>query len=331
MLAGLAPLGMDRRGEPLPLTAASPREQLLEFAFLAEQGFDAGIAALVSGLPPVEGVGVETRVIPGSDGNDIQIYIHAPAERTGPLPCAVHFHGGGMVILTAADPGYVRLRSELAATGMVVVGVEFRNGGGKLGAHPFPAGLNDCVSALRWTADRKADLGISSILVCGESGGGNLTLAVTHAAKRDGLLGLVDGAYAMCPYISNAWDSKPANLVSLHENDGYFISCEMMSIMARIYDPFGENASDPTCWPSRATIEDLSGMPPHVISVNELDPLRDEGLAYFRKLAAAGVRVYSRTVNGTCHGGDVLLPGQMPEVYGATIRDIRGFADSLSR
>jgi acetyl esterase/lipase len=294
-----------------------------------EQGFDAAIASLVSGLPPLEGVTTETRAITAGDGNDLTLYIHAPEHRTGPLPCAVHFHGGGMVFLSAADPGYVRLRSELAAAGMVIIGVEFRNAGGKLGPYPFPAGLNDCVTALRWAAEHRAELGISTIMVCGESGGGNLTLAVTHAAKRDGLLGLIDGAYAMCPYISNAWETKPAHLTSLHENDDYFINCEMMTVLARIYDPSGENVSDPTCWPSAATIEDLAGMPPHVISVNELDPLRDEGLAYFRNLAAAGIRVYSRTVNGTCHAGDLLFPRHMPEVYAATIRDIKGFADSL--
>ena len=39
-----------------------------------------------------------------------------------------------------------------------------------------------------------------------------------------------------------------------------------------------------------ASASDLTGLPPHVISVNELDPLRDEGLAYYRKLLAAGGR-----------------------------------------
>ena len=49
-----------------------------------------------------------------------------------------------MVLMSADGPIYDRWRSELAATGLVVVGVEFRNGAGKLGPHPFPAGLNDC-------------------------------------------------------------------------------------------------------------------------------------------------------------------------------------------
>ena len=70
-------------------------------------------------------------------------------------------------------------------------------------------------------------------------------------------------------------------------------------------------------------------MPPHVISVNELDPLRDEGLEYYRRLLAAGVPTVGRTVNGTSHAGDMIFRRAMPEVYAATIRDIKGFADSL--
>jgi acetyl esterase/lipase len=99
--------------------------------------------------------------------------------------------------------------------------------------------------------------------------------------------------------------------------------------MATAYDPLHKNDHNPLCWPSFAQGADLERLPPHVISVNELDPLRDEGLAYYRKLMAAGVRVYSRTVNGTCHGGDMIFRKAMPEVFAATVRDIKGFADSL--
>ena len=37
----------------------------------------------------------------------------------------------------------------------MVVGVEFRNAGGKHGNYPFPAGLNDCASGLQWVNDNK--------------------------------------------------------------------------------------------------------------------------------------------------------------------------------
>ena len=87
-----------------------------------------------------------------------------------------------MVLLGATGALATRWRDELCSVGMVVVGVEFRNGGGKLGNHPFPAGLNDCMSGLQWTFNNKAALRISTIVVSGESGGGNLTLAVTQKA-----------------------------------------------------------------------------------------------------------------------------------------------------
>ena len=66
-----------------------------------------------------------------------------------------------------------------------------------------------------------------------------------------------------------------------------------------------------------------------MISVNELDPLRDEGLDFFRKLLAAGVPCASRTVNGTVHAGDAIFATHMPEVYKATVDDIKSFVDSL--
>jgi acetyl esterase/lipase len=271
----------------------------------------------------------ETQIISGGGDNEVTLFIHRPVETAARLPGLVHLHGGGMTILSAADAPYVRWRDALAATGMVVVGVEFRNAGGKLGPYPFPAGLDDCAAAVNWVNSHRDDLGIGALLVSGESGGGNLTLAVTHRARRKGWLDAIDGVYAQCPYISGRWAEPPADLPSLRENDDYFIGCASMAVLARAYDPSGAHNGDPECWPYAATVEDLRGMPPHVISVNELDPLRDEGLVYYRRLAAAGVSVTARTVNGTCHAGDVLFAAALPETYAATIRDVKGFADSL--
>jgi acetyl esterase/lipase len=329
MLAALAAFGLDQRAEAPPVTPSAPREEQLAFCAAAEAGFEAVFAALHTGLPPMEGVTSATVPIAGDGGHEIQLYVHRPAGATGTLPCIVHLHGGGMVILQAAGAGFRRWRDELAVTGMVVVGVEYRNGAGQLGVHPFPSGLDDCAVALRWVCDHREELGVDKVVVSGESGGGNLTLAVTLRAKREGWVDEIAGVYAQCPYISNAWATMPADLPSLHENDGYFLSCDVMAVMAEVYDPGGDHAEDPTCWPYRATVADLEGLPPHVISVNELDPLRDEGLAYYRRLLEAGVSAVSRTVNGTCHAGDAIFRVAMPDVYAATIRDLAGFVAAL--
>ena len=109
----------------------------------------------------------------------------------------------------------------------------------------------------------------------------------------------------------------------------FVFSGALLGVMGAVYDSSGETAEDPLCWPSRASGDDLTGLPPHVISVNELDPLRDEGIAYQRRLVERGVSAVGRTVNGTVHGAEVFLAAAHPDVSAATIRDIHGFAASL--
>ena len=89
-----------------------------------------------------------------------------------------------MMILKASGVNYMTWRDALAATGIVVVGVEFRNGAGPLGPYPFPAGLNDCYSSLEWFNSNKKRLGVSKIIVSGESGGGNLSLTTSTLHDR---------------------------------------------------------------------------------------------------------------------------------------------------
>ena len=329
LIALMEPLGLADAHQPLPFSHESPLSEIIDFISTIEEGFELLFSAIFHDLPSVEGVVSTSETIQGIDGNEIELFLHRPADTHGPLPGILHLHGGGMVLLGADGPGYVRWREELAATGLVVVGVQFRNGAGRLGTHPFPAGLNDCISALHWMHEQRERLGLSKIVVSGESGGGNLSIATTLSAKREGRLNEIDGVYAQCPYISNAYATPLPELTSLYENNGYFLGEELMALMAQMYDPSGLHATDALAWPYYASVDQLRGLPPHVISVNELDPLRDEGLAHYRKLATAGVSASARTVNGTSHAGDCIFRTAIPEAYESTIRDINSFAWSL--
>ena len=232
--------------------------------------------------------------------------------------------------MSAADPMFIRWRNSLSLTGMMVIGIEFRNGGGQLGNHPFPAGLNDCAAGVKWVSSNRKALGVSTIVVSGESGGGNLSIATAIKALKEGWVNEISGVYAQCPYISGAYADPPPELLSLIENNGYTLGCEMMAPLVKVYDPNGSNRSNPLAWPLQATTDDLKGLPPHAISVNELDPLRDEGLAYYRKLVSAGVSATARTINGTTHAADQALPDAIPEVFRASIESVSGFAKTLS-
>jgi acetyl esterase len=167
----------------------------------------------------------------------------------------------------------------IAARGVAVAMIDFRNSVHPSSAPevaPFPAGLNDCVSGLKWVHAQADSLGIDPerIVVAGESGGGNLTLAVGMKLNQDGELGLIQGLYGMCPFIAGEWP-LPQNPSSV-ENEGIFLFFQdNRSTMAYGIDAFRQR--NPLAWPGMATPEDVRGLPPVVISVNECDPLRNWG------------------------------------------------------
>jgi acetyl esterase/lipase len=180
------------------------------------------------------------------------------------------------------------------------------------------------VSGLRWVHANAANLNIdpARIVVAGESGGGNLSIATTLKLKRDGDMGLILGLYALCPYIAGKWPlpQNPSStdnngiLLDLHSNRG-----------AMAYGIEAFERGDPLAWPSFATENDVAGFPPTVISVNECDPLRDEGIGFYRLLMRAGVAARCRQVMGTVHGTEIFSVS-CPDISRSTASDIADFA-----
>jgi acetyl esterase/lipase len=332
LLAALAAFGLDAAAAPAPFGRDVSAGVLDDFITKSEAAFEGLYEALPNALPGDDfHVTHTTESIRGVDGNAIALHLYRPEAVKGTLPCTIYIHGGGMTILKADNKVHRQWAIDLAQTGMLVVAVDFRNANGAAGRNPFPAGLDDCSSALAWVHAHKKDLGISRVVLQGESGGANLALATTLKAKREEHLHAIDGVYAMVPYISGAygWDAdrKLRELPSLVECDSYFLNGSMMDLLAHAYDPSGDHAHDPLAWPYFATVADVTGLPPHVISADELDPLRDEGIAYFRALQRAGVPSTGRVNLGLTHGAETIYRQAVSEAYGATIRDIKRFAE----
>ncbi|PVH92440.1 Brefeldin A esterase [Periconia macrospinosa] len=352
VLSTLSLFGLDKSfaDEPAHIHRSDPLEKKLDYV----ANFEAGVLGFYDVVPielPADGekkrgegeeeeVGVRywTERIIGVDGNEIVLHLFRPVvgDGGGLLPCVVYIHGGAMTIGTTYNRLHKKWCESLALSGLVVIAIDFRNAYNarekKLDA--FPAGLNDVGSGVAWIDARREELGITKIVLEGESGGGNLCLATALKAKRDGRLGMIDGVYALVPCISGdayAWDEgrKVAELPSLVECDGYFLSCRQLDLLAGFYDPSGEHGENPLAWPLYAEEEELVGLPPHVVSVDELDPLRDEGKAYFRKLLRAGVEARGRVNLGIPHGMEFLLRQAIPQVYKATVADIKEFAYSV--
>lgn len=281
-----------------------------------------------------QGIDMVEHTISTPDDWGIKITIRRPSEKgTKSMPAVVHFHSGGMVILSTDNPMHVTWNEELAKTGLVTIAVGFRNALMAASYHPFPAGLNDCASAVGWVHARRKELGISKIILQGESGGGNLAMAVALKARREGWVDAIDGVCAMQPYISGAYSMplewKLKELPSLVECDGYLISCDTSALNARLYDPTGDNSRNSLTRPYWASTEEMKGLPPHLIITNELDPLRDEGNAYYRKLVRAGVRAVAKMNMGVIHEAELFLRETLPNMFASDVWEVKQFAEGL--
>jgi acetyl esterase len=278
---------------------------------------------------PSAGLSVTTtQFISEPDGNTVQLQVIRPDSDIA-LPGVYYIHGGGMASMSCFDGMYRGWGKHIAANGVVVVMVDFRNCVSPSSAPevaPFPAGLHDCVSGLRWVAGHASELGIdpNRLVVAGESGGGNLTLATGLQLQRDGDLDLLKGLYALCPYIAGQWPAP--DCPSSVENEGILLHLHNnRGAMGYGIEAFNER--NPLAWPSFAGVEDVKGFPPTVINVNECDPLRDEGINFYRLLLKAGVPARCRQMMGTMHGTEIFSIA-CPDITADTARDIAGFARS---
>ena len=273
------------------------------------------------------------------DGNTVRVRLAKPAPGAGAgaaaaaavapaLPCVIYFHGGGMMQGSAWAGHYRAFANIIAQQGVAVATVDFRNSAVPARAGeavaPFPAGLNDCQTAVRWLAANAAALGLdaSRLVVAGESGGGNLAIATAMALARsgrgegdgggggggggggdgDGDGTLLNGVYALCPYIAGHWPQQ--RLPSSTENNGYLLDLHTNS-HALAYGQEEFDARNPLAWPGFAAAADVEGLPRLAVHVNECDPLRDEGVAFYRLCVASGVEAACKVALGTFHAAEL--------------------------
>jgi acetyl esterase len=221
----------------------------------------------------------------------VYVPVTAPADR--PLPVVVYFHGGGWTI-GCHDTVEPQCRYMANAARAIFVSVEYR----LAPEHKFPAAVEDCQWAVRWVHAHAGEIGAdpARIAVAGDSAGGNLA-AVTAQQLRDAGPRLCAQAL-VCPIASLIFDSP-----SYTENaDGPVLTQRMQERWRANYLADPDDAvlrCDPRASPLLA--DDFTGLPPATVITASHDPLRDEGIAYAERLAAAGVPVRHRNWAGYTH------------------------------
>lgn len=235
----------------------------------------------------------EDRRIPGP-GSDIPIRIYTPRQLkpTEKLPVLLWFHGGGFVIgsIETHDSACRLLANR---TDCIVVSVDYR----LAPEHKFPAAVEDCEAALKWVALHAPEFGgdPAALAVGGDSAGANLAAVVAILARDAGHPKL---AFQLLVYPCVAPEPE---LPSHHKfREGYILSRNSITWFFGQYLRSPRDARDFRYAP--LDLDDLSSLPPALVIVAGYDPLRDEGIAYAKRLMEAGNRVRLSNYAGMVHG-----------------------------
>ena len=262
---------------------------------LAEQPLEAARAgyAQLAVQPGPEVASVRDIEVTGGPHGPFTVrhYVPIDSDDGSPTGCLVWIHGGGFVIgdLETADSTCRVLANE---AGIAVISVDYH----LAPEHPYPAAVDDVMTALDWVATHADELGIDPhrIAVGGDSAGGNLAAVACQLAKS---AGRPEIAFQLLIYpavdLAGDHESRTTN------GEGYFLTAETMNWFGEQYLG-GRDGSTPRVSPLLAS--DFSGLPPALVLTAELDPLRDEGRAYADALEAAGVPVERAHFDGEIHG-----------------------------
>jgi acetyl esterase/lipase len=272
----------------LPLSLTSPRVLL-------------ALRRSTRWTPVVDGVDAATRTIPGGDGQPQEVIVFEPPGRSRPTGVLLWFHGGGYVL---GHPGQTAAWCSRVARdlGILVVAGSYR----LAPEHPFPAGLDDAVAALRWLHAEAGALGIdpARVAVGGDSAGGGIAATLAQRARDEG-----GPPIALQVLVYPMLDDRTV-LRTDHGGTGRFVwtpRSNRFGWTAYLGHPPEEAEARPHAVAARA--EDLAGLPPAWIGVGDPDLFHAEDVAYAERLAAAGVPTTLHEAPGLYHAADGLVPG----------------------
>ncbi|GJJ07696.1 hypothetical protein Clacol_001901 [Clathrus columnatus] len=256
------------------------------------------------GIEPGPVVGkVERLNITVSDGAEIPLVIYRPTEEQAKIsaeggglpPVHINVHGGGWVLGGIADDDSW-IKNAVAVTGCVAISVGYR----LAPEHRLPTGINDVWDTLVYVAQNSADLGIDQtrISIGGFSAGGHIAAVLSHRSRDRGLPN--NGKLVFALMVIPVTDANALDTDLQVRNDtpysswkecyyGPFLSYARMSWFYKYALPLPITESvllDPEISPIHS--KNFKGLPPTLVYPAEIDVLREEGLAYAKKLQDEG-------------------------------------------
>lgn len=243
---------------------------------------------------------IEDKVFPVGPTGQVSVRIFRPPNAKRPLPVVMYFHGGGW-ILGSKNTHDRLLRDLVNGSNAAFVFVNYTPSP----EAQFPVSVEQCYAATKYVAENGKELGLDSsrLALAGDSVGGYTTAVVAQLAKeRNG----PSIRYQVMMY--PVTDSSMSQASYEEFADGPWLT---KAAMAWFWDAYAPNKADrkkTMASPLSATLEQLKGLPPALVIVDENDILRDEGEQYARKLIQAGVEVTPMRILATHHDYAMLNP-----------------------
>jgi acetyl esterase len=250
---------------------------------------------------PIDKLPVDERwIMVPADVGDVRVRIVRPQDAGGTLPVVLYMHGGGWVLGNAGT--HDRLVRELAVgIRAAVVFVEYD----RSPEARYPVAIEQGYATARWITREGAAHGLDPerMAVAGDSVGGNMTAALALMAADRGDVRFVQQSMYY-PVTDAGMDTGSYAQFA----EGYFLTAKAMAWFWDAYAPDVERRAEPYASPLRASDEQLAGLPPALLIVDEADVLRDEGEAYAARLRKAGVAVTTVRYDGITHDFMMLNP-----------------------
>jgi acetyl esterase len=258
-----------------------------------EQAREQMRAALLTRGEPLPLQQTEDLLLPAPQGA-LALRLYRP--RAGVLPVALFLHGGGWT-LNDIDTHDRLCRRIAGRSGWLLASLDYR----RAPEHPHPAAIEDAGFAHGWLLENagriEADPALSAIV--GESSGATIAAALTLLLRDTGA---PLPAFQVLAYpatdVPGRWPSHE------QRGSGYTLDGPLMRWFFEQYRPPAYDPEDPYRDPYLFPLAapDLGGLPPALVMTAEFDPLRDEGIAYAERLAAAGVPVEHLHAEDQMHG-----------------------------
>lgn len=255
------------------------------------------------GAAPMPGAALRVVEVGRADGGGLPVRLHVPDPLPPRVVVVVSIHGGGFVLGTAEydDPENALLASQ---AGVVVASPEYR----LAPEHPFPAAHEDVMTTIEWVrsgacarqlcgekAEKPRVLGLG---VYGHSAGGALAagaaLRLRDESRENPRAQVLDFQVLLEPVLD-------ARLATESMREGTETPVWTRALAEASWEHY-LGGREATAYASPALADSLAGLPPTFLTVNEVDPLKDEGINYAVRLKESGVPCKTRVWPGAFHG-----------------------------